>query len=158
MFSNPSHRHFMIWLNNYYDSPSLQKVKEENGKAIYMCKIRSLLLNEKRYLIAICKSDSYPIGHLSPLNDLIWEFFQARILQDSTFESIIQHSYALKTESNFKMNLVRCTKEFSIYRDEQEKLPIEITLLHTSRIEYEYPRNGTLTSCLETFQTIIGFI
>lgn len=156
MFSNPSHRNFMKLLNDYYDSPLLQKVKYANGVSIYMCKLSSLLLHEKRFLIVTVKeNDNLPIGQQFPLKELSWTSFQTRVLDSDEYEEIVIHSYVLKREPNFNMIRVKATEEYSVYKDEQRKLPIELTLLHINRNRFEYPERGTLISCLETFQTII---
>lgn len=156
MFSNPVHRKLMQMVDTYFDYPSMQKVKDQDMTSIYMCRLSSLLLNENRYLVAITTLDEHPVGHLVKLGDLHWKYFQSRTLSGEEYVGITQHSYMTKRDLTWPVVKIRTTKEYSIY--ESETYPIHITLLHTSKDEYEYPLRGTFASCLETFQTIIRFI
>lgn len=158
MFSNPVHRQFMNMLNSYYDQPNLQKVKEQDGTSVYMCRISSLLLKEHRYLVAMASSDTNPMGHIMPLSDITWKYFQARALEGDEYSGILQHTYVTKREMDWPVIKVKSTKEYSVFVDDKGCFPVEITLLHTSDDEYEYPSRGSFASCLETFQTMMRFV
>lgn len=155
MFSNPSHRKIRNVINTYYDSPIMQKMKNDMDKSVYMCRLQSMLLHDHRYLIAVCPIDDSPIGVRTRINDLSWECLQARILENEDYMTIYQHSYETKRDSIFLMEMKRTfqSEEYSIYESSNHQ--IEITLLNTVQDKYEYPDKGTLLSCLETFQTII---
>lgn len=157
MFSNPVHQTLRRILDTYFDHPTMQKIKDEDATttSVYMCRIASLLLNEQRYLVAIVHRDDAPIGSLVPLVDLHWTCFQSRILEGDEFVSVRQHSYMTKRELGTPVHRTQVNSAYSSYRS--DALPIDITLLHTSDDEYEYPATGTLASCLETYRTIIRF-
>lgn len=156
IFSDPTRRQFYSLLVDYFDNPVFEKLKNEDGYSIYICKIYSLLLNENRYLIAITEPDNYPIKKKIPLSDLKWISFQTRILSDN--KDVIQHSYTIKKKYQ-SLHIQKSLQDnsMSIYQMTNNEFPIEITLLHTKNNEYEYPTNGNLVSCLETYQTIIVF-
>lgn len=160
MFSNPSHRYFMQYLDQYYDSPNVEKVKSSDRHAIYMCRLTSLLLNERRFLVVMCQEDHQAIGYVQPLGDIYWSCFQARVLQDDEYHDIVTHSYTTKASPQYtwNVNMVISNKEYSVYRDPSKTYPVEITLLHTTMEEYEYPPSGSFASCLETYQTVLRFI
>ena len=162
IFSNPVHRQFYHLLSEYYDNPILQKLKNNDGYSVYICKIYSLLLNESRYLIAITDIDNNPTNKYISLKDLNWISFQARVLNSQEYDNmeIIKHSYTVKKTLSYHFSVSKMSqnKEMSIYHLSNQEYPIEITLLHTKNNEFEYPSHGTLVSCLETFQTIISFI
>ena len=155
MFSNPIHRKIRNVINMYYDSPVMQKTKNDRDKSIYMCRLQSLLLHDHRYLIAVCQIDDNPIGVKINIKDLTWECLQARILENEEYMNIIQHSYETKRDNIYTVEMRRTfqCEEYSIYGS--NNIQIEITLLNTTPDKYEYPDTGSLMSCLETFQTII---
>jgi len=158
MFSNPTHRKFMKLVNDYFDMPYMQKVKNQEDTSIYMCRIASLLLNEKRYLVAVTSLDENDVGSVLKLSDLSWKYFQSRILDGNEYVSIVSHSYVTKRDLSWPVVKTKATKEYSVFVEETQTYPVEITLLHTSSDEYEYPSRGTLDSCLETYQTIMRFV
>lgn len=155
MFSNPLHRKIRNVINTYYDVPIMEKTKNEMDKSIYMCRIQSLLLHNHRYLIAVCPIDDNPVGVRTMIKDLPWECLQARILENEEFMGLVQHYYESKRDSVFLMEMKRTVQldAYSVYQSANAE--IEITLLNTVKDIYEYPEQGTLLSCLETFQTII---
>jgi hypothetical protein len=158
MFSNPIHRKFMNLVDNYYDHPFLQKVRDQDDMSTYMCKISSLLLNENRYLVAIASKDDHPVGHVQALGDISWKYFQARVLEGNEYVSILGQSYVTKRDMSWPIVKVKSTKEYSVFVDETGLYPVEVTLLHTSSDEYEYPSRGTFAACLETYQTMVRFV
>jgi len=161
IFSNPSHRQFFQYINSYYDSPSFQKIKNNENYSIYVCKISSLLLHDKLYLIAMCPIDNNPLNTIVPLLDLNWICFQARSLNSEEYDNmdIMTHTYEIKKSLSYLLNVKKknATKEYSTYVFEKNEYPIDIILLHTHENEFEYPSTGNFISCLETFQTILQF-
>lgn len=155
MFSNPVYRKIRNLINNYYDLPMMQKIKNDGDKSVYMCRIQSMLLHDHRYLIVVCPIDDSPVGVRSHISDLSWECLQARILENEDYMSLSQHSYEPKRDAVYLMDVSRIyqSEDYSIYDSSNHQ--IEITLLNTVKDKYEYPDKGTLLSCLETFQTII---
>lgn len=157
IFSQPLNKKFYEYLDFYYDHPLMKKIKDEHEYSVYMCKIYSLLLNEKRYLIAIVQKDHYPINHICNLIDLNWISFQARVLDDYEYTEINSHSYLSKKTPNYSVYKISQDVDKSIYHLKNNEFPIEIILLHTHHDIFEYPNDGNLVSCLETYQTIIQF-
>lgn len=156
---DPNKYKFYQLISSYFDSPQLQKVKEDDLYSIYVCKIQTLLLNEYRYLVAVVYKDSFPIGHILPLTELKWISFQTRILESDIYYNVVTHNYQIKNTHAyyFKVFKISSCKENTMYSVQSNEYPIQILLIHQKGLDQEYPVSGTLVSCLETYQTILTF-
>lgn len=146
-------------VDEYYDHPVLQKVRNVNGMSMYVVRLPCLLLNEKRYLIALTFQDDYiPIGSSIPLAHLRWRSFMIRVLQEEDFERLPVHSYTIKQVDKFMLplSIVKRSKEISIYEVDTLQ-DLQLSLLHTRGQEFEYPSTGNLVSAFETFQTLLNW-
>ena len=155
MLSNPYHRSIRHKINTYFDFPLMKKIRNDNDKSIYMCRIHSLLLNDNRYIIVLCNLDDFPIGVNVKIQELPWDCIQIRKLENSEFLYLTPHMYEIKRDLSYLINVTRTyqSDQYSIYSCKE--YPIRITLLNTIKDQYEYPNTGTLLSCIETYQTII---
>jgi len=146
-------------IDDYFDSPILEKVQDSHSISMYMCKIATLLGGlEQRFLIAICNRDYNPIGKKIPLININWKSFQARTLNDS-HPNIIKHSYSPKNKNRFTSIDVNLLKRYEdhteYYFPDKSYNNFIVSLLHKNKNLYEYPESGNLTACLETFKTLI---
>ena len=146
--------------NEYYQSPTLLKIKDVNNFSMYMNKLYCLLSKECRYIVAFVDIDPNPIGFETKLIDLNWVSFQTRTIDSSEYTGFKfkYHSYEAVGRGELLAEIVRTeiTDEASIYRC--EKLNLIVTLLHTEKNTKEvYQPSGNVISALETFQTIITF-
>ena len=148
-------------IDDYFDSPYLEKVQDNDSISMYMCKISTLLAgSEQRYLIAICNRDKNEIGKKVPLSNINWKSFQTRTLvPNSSNYKIIPHSYSPKNNEKFNSILVNLLKRYEdhteyFFEDKNYNNCI-VSLLHKNKNLYEYPDSGNLPACLETFKTII---
>lgn len=147
-------------IDDYFDSPILEKVQDAQSISMYMCKISTLLAGlEQRFLIAICNRDSNPIGKKVSLINIDWINFQARTLNNTSHPNIIKHSYSPKNNPRFTGIDVSLLREYEnrteyYFKDKNYKNFI-VSLLHKNKNLYEYPESGNLTACLETFKTLI---
>jgi hypothetical protein len=148
-------------IDDYFDSPQLEKVQDNQNISMYMCKIATLLAGaEQRYLIAICNIDNNPIGKKVLLSNINWKSFQTRTLvpNDSNYK-IISHSYSPKNNERFNnigVNLLKRYEDHTEYFfEDQIYNKFIVSLLHKNKNLYEYPESGNLPACLETFKTII---
>jgi hypothetical protein len=125
--------------------------------SVYGVQLPCMLLNEKRYLIALCPFDVVSIGRKKSLKDLKWVSLQARALSDESLYSLPVHSYSIKNEHKYlvPLHIYHRSQKISTYRDTSN---LEVSLLHQRNTEYEYPDHGTLVSAIETFQTILQFV
>ena len=146
----------------YYNDPTMSKIKDVKEYSFYMAKIYALLGVEFRYLVAICHKDNLPIGTTEKLSNLRWISFQARTLPDD--HKIDWHSYTpSRTELGKKIELQHHDDRQYIYK--VEELPIKVILLARKRkvniIEpdiaraLDYNKTGTVITALETYQTIV---
>lgn len=158
LFIDPRKEHMFALITRYYDSPTLVKIRDDQDYSMYGIQLPCFLLNEKRYLIALCPLDAFPNHTRRPLKDLRWVSLQARSLQDEQMASLPVHSYQIKRDEAYTVPLKvhHRSSKISTYRNED--YPIEVSLLHTRSHEYEYPNEGSLVSALETYQTIVQWV
>jgi hypothetical protein len=145
---------------DYFSDPFVQKVRQDDNYSVYVCRIQTLLLNEYRYIVIISQADQFAIGSIKPLSELKWVSFQTRTLASDTYYNVTTHSYDIKNDMKYHF-LVKQTSsniEKSTYEFLNFEFPVQITLLHVKGHTYEYPPNGSLVSCLETYQTVMTFI
>lgn len=143
-------------VDSYFNSPTLEKIKDDHAISVYMCKISTLLggLNQ-RYLIAITSRDKNPIGKHIPLSNINWKSFQSRTLSGMKHD-MIKHSYLPSQDPAFMVDISMTTRdeEHTEYRIEGY-LGVILSLIHKNKNLYEYAPSGNLASCFETFQTVI---
>ena len=142
--------------SNYYNNPSLTKIKNVENYSMYICKIHALLGNAFRYLIVFIDQDTEAIGNKKFLKECEWVSLQTRTFEDNHKVSV--HKYKVKNifPFNQKINVKSRSENESTY--ESEIFSLTITLLHTRKDSmYQYQPVGTIISALETFQTVINF-
>ena len=147
-------------VDSYFNSPTMEKIKDDSSISVYMCKISTLLGGlYQRYLIAITSRDKNPIGSRILLSNINWKCFQSRTLSGMKHD-MIKHSYEPKQEPQFLLNvsMYKRDEEHTEYKIDNGYNNIIVSLIHKNKNVYEYPLNGNLASCLETFQTVIVFI
>lgn len=159
IFQNPERDYVYKLINNYYDDPKMKKIKDINDNlSMYATQIPCLLMNEKRYIIAIVNKDFEPPNSIKELKELRWKSFMVRSLMDENLKDLPIHQYRIKRDERYLLSLriKERSTQVSIYENDLEVFLV--SLLHTKNQEFEYPNSGTLVSALETFQTIIHFI
>lgn len=155
-FHNPERDGIYSLISHYYDDPLMTKMKDA-GKdmSMYVCRLNCLLMNEKRYLIALVHRDNKEVGATQRLSTFRWVSFMARTLQEESYQALTIHHYSIKREDRFQIPLrIRSrNQEVSVY--DSDIGVFSVSLLHSKNQEYEYPNEGNLVSALETFQTVI---
>lgn len=142
-------------VNNYFENPVLQKTQNKATSSIYMCKIKTLLASpEQRYLIAITPLDKNQLGIRIPLENINWKSFQTRTLSNVEVD-LPTHKYSPKNNNDYtiQVSLINRYEDHTDYIINNHNSTV--TLLHKNKNLYEYPPNGNLASCLETYKTII---
>jgi hypothetical protein len=136
----------------YFDNPIMTKLRNEDTHSIYVCRIRSLLMNDKRYILAYVPINAYLNGTETRMSNLKWTVLQARKLQESL--NLPFHSYNPKQPPpyNTPIHLVSKTDTISLY---ECQLPIQIHLLADDSIFYDYGVNGAINAALETYNCIV---
>lgn len=154
---NFSEKNLYELLDNYFESPILEKVQNTNKTSVYMCKIHTLLASpEQRYIVVITGEDNNPIGKKLPLDNLNWKSFQTRTL-GNVDRNIITHKYSPKNMPQYTLK-VSVLNRYEDHTDYSlDKYNAIITLIHKNKNLYEYPPSGNLASCLETYKTVITF-
>jgi len=155
-FSNPQHDKVYEMILSHVGNPMLMKSRNHDQFSLFMVEISSMLLNEKRYLIAMVLNDNRPIGTTDYLSNLKWKIFQCRSMEPERI-NLQPHNYIVQRglSSNVLLECLSRTNKVSVYKCKD--YPIEVSLLHTRDLEYEYPNDGSLASAIETYQTIIRF-
>jgi len=157
-FQNPERDYIYQLISKYYDEPIMTKTKNVDSLSMYVCQLPCLLMNEKRYLIAIVHKDDHELGYTQSLNTFRWISFQVRSLQEESYQNIPIHQYKIKRDDRFMIGLTikNRNQEISVY--DSELGVFTVSLLHCKNQEYEYPNEGNLVSALETYQTVLQWI
>jgi hypothetical protein len=153
--SSISSKNLYDLIDSYFESPILEKTQNQNNSSIYMCKIKTLLASpDQRYIVATTQLDNNPLGMKLPLSNIIWKSFQTRSLSNVSI-NLPLHKYSPKNESSYTIP-VSIIKRFEDHTDYLiNNFNSTVTLLHKNKNVYEYPSNGNLASCIETYRTII---
>lgn len=157
VFSDPVKEYTYRLFTDYYDNMTLTKVRDDDNKfSIYMARLPCLLLNERRYLIAVVALDRYPPSHQKPLGDLRWVSLQVRNLEED-HPDLRPQPYTMKRTPEYQRRLRVLSRTSDVTTYKMDELSVRVSLLHARGQEYEYPDEGTLVSALETFRTILHF-
>lgn len=152
VLSNPEKQNFYNLLIDYFNNPSLKKIKDLDNKSYYGIKFNSLLLNENKYLIVVTNLCSQ---NEKNLRDICWSQLQIRSLPlKNEFSNLpsIQQNFNRDVKLQIPLHIVKRTEELSSYSI--DNFSVELHLIHKKKILYEYPNEGTLLSALETAQTL----
>jgi len=142
-------------LVRYFANPTMFKIKDVEGRSIYMTKLYCLLSRECRYIITIVKGDHHPNMYRAPLASQEWECLQTRTLSDN--HQITVHNYNNRVQGEWKAPIVKTGNGDDSCEYDCEELGLHVTLLLNGDIPEKYQPRGTLHNALETFQTIIKF-
>ena len=137
---------------DYFNNPTMTKIKTIQTLSMYLTKIHCLLSNEYRYLILLIEEDNLPLGAQKMMVNLPWKSLQTRTLQENHEVAIHKYNPTTKTPLNRTIIRTNTTEEFSTYQCEE--LSLVITLLH-KKDKTDYRSEGKIINALETYQTII---
>lgn len=153
---DPTKNHIYEAFTDYFNNPTMVKIKNVENFSMYMVKIHAMLGNAYRYLIVFIPGDFESIGTKKSLQNCEWVSLQTRTLEDQ--HRIQPHNYqkGLRPPLNQQIKIHDRSMERSLYK--AESFPLDITILHTRKNHlHQYHPTGTIISALETFQTIITF-
>lgn len=141
--------------SEYFDDPILTKVKENDNESIYMVKVK-LLIQEKRYIIAIVSKDRHSFGTQFKLSKIKWNILQMREL-DNDYNTA-EFTYMPKNSHPYNMEITRLEKnnKMSIYSN--TKLNLKIALLHKNENIYEFSDKGKINTAIETYRTVFKIV
>ena len=141
---------------NYYNNPTMSKLKNIEKFSMYIAKAYCLLNKQCRYLIVIKNIDSNAEGYTQPLREIHWISLQTRSLSEDYDVKVINYTPSMKGPLTAQIERISTTKEASTYMC--EKFPLAVTLLHTDKKTSDvYQQKGNMISALETYETIITF-
>ena len=153
---DPKKNHVYEAFVEYFNNPTMTKIKNVDNYTMYMTKIHAMLGNTHRYLIIFTNRDVNPFRFERQMKDLDWISLQTRTLEDQ--HPLKSHTYVARRTPALsqKINIETRDEKQSIYN--AESFPLTVMLLHTRKNNvYQYQPTGTIVSALETFQTIINF-
>lgn len=152
-FFSPEQQYFYDILVEYYDNPTLYKIKDDENISVFGIRVPSLLLNENHYLICTCPITK---NNALPLREIPWLSFQTRTNDNELYSHLPKIQYKMKKDAKFKLPLEIVSRDTKVssYKTVKET-PLEVSLLHVKGIEYEYANEGNLQTALETYQTIL---
>ena len=156
---------FRVLVNEYFESPTLVKLRETPTTDIWYCNIRTLLKQQTRLLLAITPRSSIPIGTLNPLEQLQWSSIQTRTLPEY-MKDVPFHEYTPKHNTRLKIPIsVDARKsEYTSYSpvDKMSTVNFVVHLLHSSEDDeggiYQYQDTGNVITAIETYKTIINLM
>lgn len=162
-----------------FDNPRMRRVrvleKYNTNVSIFVTRVSCLLLNERRFLIAVVPSVADEMPSEMPLSQLEWISFQTRTLEDENWmEDIPVHSYNLKRGDVFskwvlllweprqasKGGEAESSSDF-VMKDFQWfsfQETLMFSLLHKRKGVQEYGTRGTIVGALETYQCTCRFL
>ena len=152
----PEHDKIFKAMSDFFNNPSMTKIKNVNNFSVYMSKTYCLLSRECRYLVALVEKDDAHLGKKESLANLRWVSFQTRTLPDN--HDLPPHSYTAKRGGilDVEINRIKVEERASIYSC--KGLPLQITLLHTKKGSNDYQNKGSVIAALETYQTTVTFV
>ena len=139
--------------DEYFNNPTMIKIKNVNGHSMYMRKTHCLLSKECRYLIVFVTQDHMPLRSQERLIDLQWISFQTRTLPDK--HDIPSHSYQPRADGPLNVKIERALTDDVSSTYTCKDLPISIMLLNTKKGVDDYQNQGNVIAALETYSTII---
>ena len=154
---------FKLLIVKYFNNPTLIKINNNfNNMSVYICKLKSMLVNEKRYLIVNVENDSYPLYTKRSLNELDWKTLQTKQTNKQIVNDNIEiPNFSYNVRDNQKnidyhslINIVEHKDNYSIYSSEKYNFCNFILLNNDNNI---YPDKGYLFIFLETYNSIIEF-
>ena len=151
-------------MKEYFQDPVFFKISKsyvDKGVEydVYAVRIESLLLKDRRFLIAMVRPDpGVPTGSGKKLSELRWWVMQMRSLveEDPDMDGIPPIKYEIKRELIQDIRLFRedMNDEVTTYRVDPD-FPMTVHLLHKKKGPYEYAEEGNLLAAVETYQTLL---
>jgi len=151
----------------YFNNPRLYFSPEDSVPhspyIVYVTPIHSMLLNENRFLIVMCKSHSHSTpSSIQWLKNLKWTILQTRHIEHpekyvSSIPDLQSHSYTLRENhemSTWNIQYEKSTTDWSKYKCPQYP-QLQVFLLHQRGQLDEYAKRGSVTIAIETFRTLI---
>lgn len=139
--------------DDYFNHPTMVKIKDVNDHSMYMSKTYCLLSNECRYIIVFVTSDNMPKKSQASLLSLPWVSLQTRTLADN--HELPPHGYQPRREGPLNVLITRTNVVNENTTYSCKEFPVTITLLPGKGGSREYQERGNIIAALETYQTII---
>ena len=141
----------------YFDNPVMEKIKNVNGMTLFGCKIKTLLTKDHKYIFALKKIDPSLNGQKYNLQDIEWDIFQTRTIDD--IYTISQHSFTSKSDniSQYQINVFKKDdKQYSYTCTNFNNIVIDLVFLKNQTRPFS--DTGTLGLALNNFSTIVTFL
>ena len=145
--------HLRSLFSSYFNNPLMTKVKDENEYSVYMVEINTNTFRSKRYIICFAEIDHNPVEYKARLDSLQYKILQTRTLTNTYNLNI--HNYRIDKNhmfSKYFIKMVNNKNNTYEYRVENN-MGIHIFLLNDNKRSYNH--SGTMSSAIETYNTII---
>ena len=138
----------------YFDNPTMTKIRDDPYFSIYATRINCLLIGLCRYVVVNIPKDNVPIGTDRKMNTMPWTILQTRTMSDKV--KCTNSTYKPKTSAIFEsqLSITKRTSKSSEYNC--VNIPVSVTIFHKKKDEFEYPNNGKLNSAIEIYNTAIS--
>lgn len=147
-------------LDTYFDSPVMQKMRNDSGVSVYMTRINSLLASpEQRFIIVVAPLDNVENGTKVPLCEIKWLSLQTRMLPiaDPVLHAVKRHSYQPKQSKKFAilMNLKARYPDRTEYWLKGFEEVCVVAMKHTSPdVMYEFRDQSNCAGAIEMYRTV----
>jgi hypothetical protein len=139
--------------SEYFDNPTMTKLKDIDNYSMYISKIYCMLGIQHRYIYIFTYKDGNTIGHKDRLSHFNWISFQTRTVDDD--HKLDSHNYIPRRLPGLNKKITLQKHDRNAYTYSVEDYPIVVTLLPVRKEGMEYTASGTLLTALETYQTIV---
>jgi hypothetical protein len=139
----------------YFDNPLMKRIKTVGNQYLYACKVPTLLVKDKKYIIAIVDINKSPKNQTITLDQINWSTLQIRVL-DENYDAPI-HGYIDKNDEISLSQISIREKNDKMYRYSSVKLPsLKIYLVFSKNQTRNFSDSGTLKVAIEMFSTIFS--
>lgn len=146
---------------NYKEKSSfyMTKTHQSDTFGIYKAKVSTGMLGNQKFIVAIVPNDNIPIGSQKLLENLRWVSFQTRETKNSKKEfnnlelDLQEYVYSDVPMLKDKIHYEKTNRYAYVYIPENLPIKVEIIPLKEDDI---YPDEGTVTTALNIFSTIIN--
>jgi hypothetical protein len=139
----------------YFDNPTMKKIKTVSGHSLYACRIPSMLVRDRKYVIAVVDDSQY--SDTVTLDQIQWYSLQMRTLEEQY--DVPLHNYTQKTDdvSSSKIRVVRKTDKLYEYKSEKFET-LNVQMIFSKNQTRAFSETGTVKIAIESFNTLFSFI
>ena len=139
----------------YFNNPKMKRIKTVGDQHLYACKIPSMLVKDKKYVIAVVDINKSPTSEEVTLDQINWRTLQTRFLDENY--SVPTHVYSDKNDDVSRSQIVIKKKDDKMYQYTSLGLPaLSVYLLFSKNQTRSFSDTGTVKVAIEMYSTIFS--